>query len=39
MLDVRQILRAAYDGNYQIAINLLVKIIEKQQKKIITKLF
>lgn len=34
MFDTRIIRRLAYDGNYQIAINLLVKIIEKQQKEI-----
>lgn len=34
MIDTRYILRAAYDGNYENAIRLLVEIIEKQQKEI-----
>lgn len=33
-MDVRYILRAAYDGEYETAIKLLVNIIEKQQKEI-----
>lgn len=33
-MDTRYILRAAYDGEYEKAIKLLVDIIEKQQKEI-----
>jgi len=33
-MDVRPILRANYDGDYEKAIKLLVEIIEKQEKRI-----
>lgn len=33
-MDVRPILRASYDGDYEKAIRLLVDIIETQQKTI-----
>lgn len=33
-MDVKPILRASYDGDYEKAIRLLVEIIEKQEKRI-----
>ena len=33
-MDIRQIRRLAYDGNYQRAIEMLLDILEKQDKRI-----
>ena len=33
-MDIRPILRLAYDGNYERSIQLLVELIEKQDKRI-----
>ena len=33
-MDVRYILRAAYDGDYEKAIRLLVGVVEEQDKEI-----
>ena len=33
-MDIKRILRLAYDGNYERAISIMANIIEKQQSRI-----